>query len=44
MYNHAPNNYTCPFCSLLQGYENEDVLSVASDIYYRDEHVCAMIS
>jgi histidine triad (HIT) family protein len=44
MYNHAPHNYVCPFCSLLQGNKNKDLLSVASDIFYRDEDVCAMIS
>ena len=44
MYNHAPINYTCPFCSLLQGVKNEEVLSVASDIFFQDEHICAIIS
>lgn len=44
MYNHAPINYVCPFCSLLNGVKNEEVLSNASDIFFQDAHICAMIS
>ena len=44
MYNHASENYACPFCLLLQGVKNEHVLSVATDIFYRDEDVSAIIS
>ena len=44
MYNHASENYACPFCLLLQGVKNEYVLSVATDIFYRDEDVSAIIS
>lgn len=44
MYNHAPTNYICPFCSLLRGGKNKNMFSVVSDIFFRDEHVCAMIS
>ena len=44
MYNHAPKNYACPFCLLLRGVKNDHVLSVSSDIFYRDEDVTAIIS
>jgi histidine triad (HIT) family protein len=44
MYNHAPENYTCPFCLLIRGVEHERVYSVESDIVYRDEFVTAFLS
>ncbi len=44
MYNHAPEGYACPFCLLVQGVENEHVLSRQSDIVYRDSEVTALIS
>jgi histidine triad (HIT) family protein len=44
MYNHAPKDYVCPFCLLIQGIENEHVYSVASDVIHQDEHVTALIS
>jgi histidine triad (HIT) family protein len=43
MYNHAPSQYLCPFCLLVQGIENEHVLSVQSDIVYQDKRVTALI-
>lgn len=43
MYNHAPENYVCPFCLLVRGRENENVASVQSDIVYRDGSVTAFI-
>ena len=43
MYNHAPEQYVCPLCLLIQGIENEHVLSVQSDIVYQDERVTALI-
>jgi histidine triad (HIT) family protein len=43
MYNHAPENYACPFCLLLSGIENEHVHSVQSDIVYHDEAVTAFV-
>ena len=43
MYNHAPANYICPFCSLIQNHENEHVLSVQNDIIYQDSHITAFI-
>ena len=44
MYNHAPKDYTCPFCLLLRGIKNEHVVSVPADIFYRDRDVSAFIS
>jgi histidine triad (HIT) family protein len=43
MYNHAPENYACPFCLLVAGIENEHVHSVQSDIVYHDDSVTALI-
>jgi len=43
MYNHAPENYACPFCSLVKGTENKDLLSVQSDVIYHDKTVTAFI-
>ncbi|MBN1877451.1 MAG: HIT family protein [Anaerolineae bacterium] len=44
MYNHAPENYVCPFCLIVQGIENEYLYSVQNDIIYRDRKVTAFIS
>ena len=43
MYNHAPENYPCPFCLLIKGLKNEHVYSTQSDIVYHDEVVTAFI-
>jgi len=43
MYNHAPADYICPFCLLIQGIENEHVLSVQADIIYQDDVITAFI-
>lgn len=43
MYNHAPENYACPFCLLIQGIENKGVISVPNDIVYQDKVVTAFI-
>ncbi|MBV9866776.1 MAG: HIT family protein [Abitibacteriaceae bacterium] len=44
MFNHAPDGYICPFCLFVRGVENENVLSVQSDLVYSDEVVTALIS
>lgn len=44
MYNHAPENYTCPFCLLIAGIKNEHVHSVQSDIVHHDDAVTAFVS
>ncbi len=40
MYNHAPADYECPFCRLVQGDEGE----ASSRIVYRDSAITAFIS
>ncbi len=44
MYNHEPNNYVCPFCSLIKGSDNPDIKSRKSDIVFQDIRVTAIIS
>lgn len=44
MIHHAPPDYVCPFCLLIKGIENERILSVQSDIVFRDESVTAFVS
>jgi histidine triad (HIT) family protein len=44
MYNHAPENYTCPFCLVVQGIENERVLTLQADVVYRAPPVTAFVS
>jgi histidine triad (HIT) family protein len=43
MYNHAPENYTCPFCLFIKGVEGEQVYSIQSDLIYHDEVVTAFV-
>jgi len=40
---HAPEGYICPFCMVVEGIENEYVLTRQSDIIYRDEFITAFI-
>ena len=44
MYNHAPEDYICPFCLVVQGIENEHVLTRQADVVYRDDVVTSVIS
>jgi len=44
MYHHAPKNYICPFCLLVQSIENEHVLTSQDEVIYRDSHITAFIS
>ncbi len=44
MYNHAPKDYICPFCLLVQGITNGHNSSLPSDIVYQDTAVTAFIS
>ncbi|MEK4155709.1 HIT family protein [Paenibacillus odorifer] len=44
IYNHAPEGYTCPFCLLVSGIENEDVHSKQADIIYKDHYITAFIA
>jgi len=44
MYNHAPDNYICPFCLLVRGVENEHVYSKQTDIVHQNDVATALIS
>jgi histidine triad (HIT) family protein len=44
MFNHAPQDYICPFCLFTRGVESGQVLSLQSDRVYSDEVVTALIS
>ncbi|MBI5138279.1 MAG: HIT family protein [Candidatus Vogelbacteria bacterium] len=44
MYNHAPENYKCPLCLLVNGIENEHTMAKQVDIVYRDDLVVAIIN
>ena len=44
MYNHAPEDYHCPFCLLVSGIENEHVRSKQTDIFYQDPYITAFIA
>ena len=44
MDNHAPQDYVCPFCSLIEGVENESVHSRRDDFIFQDDTVIAIVS
>jgi histidine triad (HIT) family protein len=44
MHNHAPKNYICPFCLLIQGIKNEHVYSIQSDVIFQNDTVTAFVS
>lgn len=44
MYNHAPENYHCPFCDIPQTAEEPDRFSLVSDIVYHDRGVTALVA
>lgn len=41
---HAPPNYVCPFCLVVEGIENEHVLTCQDDIIYRTDLVTAFVA
>jgi len=43
MYNHAPANYQCAFCTLVQGELAESVTSRDTDVFYHDRVVTAFV-
>jgi histidine triad (HIT) family protein len=43
MISHAPENYSCPFCLLVNDIENEHVVSRQSDIVYQDQYITSFI-
>ena len=44
MYNHAPKNYICPFCLLVQGIENEHNSIRQTDLVYQNDIVTSFIA
>jgi histidine triad (HIT) family protein len=44
MYNHAPENYLCPFCLFVRKIEDESVLSRPEDLVFQNDAVTAIIS
>lgn len=44
MYNHEPIGYTCPFCLIVKGVENEQLYTKQEDIVYRDECITVFIA
>lgn len=44
MYTHAPKDYICPFCLVVEGVENEHVQTKQADIVYKDNYITAFIS
>lgn len=44
MYNHAPKDYKCPICIVLEGKENDGTLIRQSDIVYKDDLITGFIS
>ncbi|MBN1878214.1 MAG: methyltransferase domain-containing protein [Anaerolineae bacterium] len=44
MYNHAPKDYVCPFCLLVQSIENEHNAIKQTDLVYQNDRVTAFIA
>lgn len=44
MYNHAPENYVCPFCRVVAGIEDEGTWNVQTDVFYRTDTITAFIN
>ena len=44
MFNHAPENYKCPLCTITNGGNNDFPWATQADIVYKDDLVLAMIN
>jgi len=44
MYNHAPTDYVCPFCCLIQGIPNKISQLKQTDIVYQTDSVTAIMA
>lgn len=44
MYNHADENYDCPFCRVVMGMDDRDGYTKQADIFYRNEYLTAFIA
>lgn len=43
-YSHRPDDYRCPFCDIAVGIDEENRLSIVSDIVYQDDTVTALVA
>lgn len=43
MFNHAPHNYVCPLCLIVNGQDNPGHFAKVSDIFYKDENITAFV-
>lgn len=44
MYNHEPENYTCPLCLAVKGIENDKVQTRQADIIYKDDKLYELVN
>ncbi|WP_207736393.1 HIT family protein [Fusibacter ferrireducens] len=44
MISHQPEEYNCPFCLVVEGIENEHVITLQEDIIYKNAYVTAFIA
>lgn len=44
MYNHAPENYECPFCSIVAGKDQPGEYTKQEDIIYQDEIITSWVN
>lgn len=42
--NHAPSDYICPFCLVVNGIENEHVITRQDDVVYRTDRVVGFVA
>lgn len=43
MYNHAPKDYKCPLCLIVENEDNPGDFAKTSDIFYKDEYITGFI-
>ncbi|MBI2032139.1 MAG: HIT domain-containing protein [Candidatus Levybacteria bacterium] len=43
MYNHAPKDYKCPLCLIVNGKDNPEFFAKVADIFYKDDFLTAFI-
>lgn len=44
MYTHAPKDYACPFCRIVDRIEDDFVDTKQQDVFYRDAYITAFVS
>ena len=44
MYNHAHENYNCPFCKVVDGIEDDSFYTKQWDIFFKNEKITAFVS